>query len=170
MKENGLSTLCPTPITNLWAGHLFSPGGCGRFSGSVPKPPANLLPSLAQPFLFSFSTLYLSLPLLFPIVIVQTTMAGGAEEEERTEEADITKAISRMAHSMRRACRVCGQFAIAGRLLRFGERLRCCRCWPPQRGTDSAQTPLTSASRFPIPSFGLTRRQISEEGEVFFAH
>ena len=83
MKENGLSTLCPTPITNLWAGHLFSPGGCGRFSGSVPKPPANLLPSLAQPFLFSFSTLYLSLPLLFPIVIVQTTMAGAAAELRR---------------------------------------------------------------------------------------
>ena len=124
-----------------------------------------------NPSFFPFPTLS-PFPLHLPIVIVQTTMAGGAEEEERTEEADITKAISRMAHSMRRACRVCGQFAIAGRLLRFGERLRCCRCWPPQRGTDSAQTPLTSASRFSIPSFGLTRRQISEEGEreVFFAH
>ena len=56
----------------------------------------------------------------------------------REEEADITKAISRMAHSMR-ACRVCGQSAIAICLLQFGERLRV---WPLQRGTDSAQTPL----------------------------
>ena len=55
-------------------------------------------------------------------------MADAASEEEEVEEeegADITKAISRMAHSMR-ARRVCGQSAIArsGRPFRFGEKLR----------------------------------------------
>ena len=73
--------------------------------------PRTLLARLLNPSFFPFPALS-PFPLLLPIVIVQTTMADAASEEEEEEGADITKAISRMAHSMR-ARRVCGQSAIA---------------------------------------------------------
>ena len=87
--------------------------------------PRTLLARSLNPSFFPFPTLS-PFPLHLPIVIVQTTMADAASEEEEEEEgADITKAISRMAHSMR-ARRVCGQSAIArsGRPFRFGKKLR----------------------------------------------
>ena len=98
---------------------------CRGTTGDPSQSPRSLARS-TLPF-FPFPTLS-PFPLHLPIVIVQTTMADAASEEEEVEEeegADITKAISRMAHSMR-ARRVCGQSAIArsGRPFRFGEKLR----------------------------------------------
>ena len=66
MKENGLSTLCPTPITNLGAPLLFPPRGCSVTRSNAEEPPATLaLSSLARslnPSFFPFPTLSLSLP------------------------------------------------------------------------------------------------------------
>ena len=115
--------------------------------------------SLVQPFLFSF--LHSLSPLPSPFSHCHSANDDGRRGRGalREEEADITKAISRMAHSMR-ACRVCGQSAIA--ILR-------CVFYDSERGCVSGRFNVERIprkhlyERVSIPSLGLTRRQISEE-------